>query len=188
MKDLLDDPASAILDIDRTRGRDHPLRHAIRSSTSACRWPASLIPWIDKRARQRPEQGRVEGPGRDQQDPRPRGQPDPDRRPVRAHRRHALPQPGADHQAQARTCRSTRSTACWPRPTSGCKVVPNEREIIDARTDPGGGHRHARRCRSAACASSTWGREYLTAFTCGDQLLWGAAEPLRRMLRILIEA
>ena len=31
------------------------------------------------------------------------------------------------------------------------------------------------------------GREYLTAFTVGDQLLWGAAEPLRRMLRILIE-
>ncbi|MBI9020677.1 MAG: aspartate-semialdehyde dehydrogenase [Verrucomicrobia bacterium] len=29
------------------------------------------------------------------------------------------------------------------------------------------------------------GPEYLAAFTCGDQLLWGAAEPLRRMLRIL---
>ncbi|MFA7256134.1 MAG: aspartate-semialdehyde dehydrogenase [Kiritimatiellales bacterium] len=32
------------------------------------------------------------------------------------------------------------------------------------------------------------GPEYLTAFTCGDQLLWGAAEPLRRMLRILQNA
>jgi aspartate-semialdehyde dehydrogenase len=30
------------------------------------------------------------------------------------------------------------------------------------------------------------GGEYLTAFTVGDQLLWGAAEPLRRMLRILL--
>jgi hypothetical protein len=30
------------------------------------------------------------------------------------------------------------------------------------------------------------GPEYLQAFTCGDQLLWGAAEPLRRMLRILL--
>jgi hypothetical protein len=29
------------------------------------------------------------------------------------------------------------------------------------------------------------GPEYLSAFTVGDQLLWGAAEPLRRMLRIL---
>jgi aspartate-semialdehyde dehydrogenase len=32
------------------------------------------------------------------------------------------------------------------------------------------------------------GPEYLGAFTIGDQLLWGAAEPLRRMLRILLEA
>ena len=31
------------------------------------------------------------------------------------------------------------------------------------------------------------GPEYLSAFTVGDQLLWGAAEPLRRMLRILME-
>ena len=32
------------------------------------------------------------------------------------------------------------------------------------------------------------GGEYISAFTVGDQLLWGAAEPLRRMLRILLEA
>ena len=32
------------------------------------------------------------------------------------------------------------------------------------------------------------GPEYLGAFTIGDQLLWGAAEPLRRMLRIVVEA
>ena len=31
------------------------------------------------------------------------------------------------------------------------------------------------------------GPQYLAAFTVGDQLLWGAAEPLRRMLRILLE-
>jgi len=31
------------------------------------------------------------------------------------------------------------------------------------------------------------GPQYLSAFTCGDQLLWGAAEPLRRMVRILLE-
>ena len=31
------------------------------------------------------------------------------------------------------------------------------------------------------------GPGYLSAFTVGDQLLWGAAEPLRRMLRILLE-
>jgi aspartate-semialdehyde dehydrogenase len=32
------------------------------------------------------------------------------------------------------------------------------------------------------------GPEYLTAFTVGDQLLWGAAEPIRRILRIVLEA
>jgi len=32
------------------------------------------------------------------------------------------------------------------------------------------------------------GGDYLSAFTVGDQLLWGAAEPLRRMLRLLLEA
>lgn len=32
------------------------------------------------------------------------------------------------------------------------------------------------------------GPEYVSAFVVGDQLLWGAAEPLRRMLRILLQA
>ena len=32
------------------------------------------------------------------------------------------------------------------------------------------------------------GGEYLQAFTVGDQLLWGAAEPLRRMMRIIVGA
>ena len=31
------------------------------------------------------------------------------------------------------------------------------------------------------------GNDYLAAFTVGDQLLWGAAEPLRRMLKILLD-
>ena len=30
------------------------------------------------------------------------------------------------------------------------------------------------------------GPQYVSAFTCGDQLLWGAAEPLRRMLRLVL--
>jgi aspartate-semialdehyde dehydrogenase len=32
------------------------------------------------------------------------------------------------------------------------------------------------------------GPRHLAAFTIGDQLLWGAAEPLRRMLRLLLDA
>jgi len=66
------------------------------------------------------------------------------------------------------------------------KVVPNTREatlrdltpvaVTGTMTIPVG------RLRKLAM-----GAEYLGAFTIGDQLLWGAAEPLRRMLRILLE-
>ena len=67
------------------------------------------------------------------------------------------------------------------------KVVPNEREISERELTPAAvtgtltvpvGRLH----------KMAMGPEYLAAFTCGDQLLWGAAEPLRRMLRILLDA
>jgi aspartate-semialdehyde dehydrogenase len=66
------------------------------------------------------------------------------------------------------------------------KVVPNERELSERDLTPAAvtgtltvpvGRLH----------KMAMGPEYLAAFTCGDQLLWGAAEPLRRMLRILLE-
>jgi len=67
------------------------------------------------------------------------------------------------------------------------KVVPNTREatvqqltpvaVTGTMTIPVG------RLRKLAM-----GPDYLGAFTIGDQLLWGAAEPLRRMLRLLVEA
>jgi len=66
------------------------------------------------------------------------------------------------------------------------KVVPNQREasmkdltptaVTGTLTVPVG------RIRKLAM-----GGEYISAFTVGDQLLWGAAEPLRRMLRVLLE-
>ena len=43
------------------------------------------------------------------------------------------------------------------------------------------------RLRKLAMGAGPHGGEYLAAFTVGDQLLWGAAEPLRRMLRILLD-
>jgi aspartate-semialdehyde dehydrogenase len=67
------------------------------------------------------------------------------------------------------------------------KVVPNEREISERELTP-----------TAVTGTLTvpvgrlhkmaMGNDFLGAFTVGDQLLWGAAEPLRRMLRILLEA
>lgn len=66
------------------------------------------------------------------------------------------------------------------------EVVPNEKEATLARLTPtavtGRLHVPVGRLRKL-----NFGPEYLSAFTVGDQLLWGAAEPLRRMLRILQE-
>ena len=65
------------------------------------------------------------------------------------------------------------------------KVVPNDKEVTLQQLTP-----------AAVSGSLTvpigrirkmmMGPEYLSAFTVGDQLLWGAAEPLRRMLRLLV--
>jgi aspartate-semialdehyde dehydrogenase len=66
------------------------------------------------------------------------------------------------------------------------EMVPNDREISVKELTPaaitGGLEVGVGRLRKL-----NMGGEYLSAFTVGDQLLWGAAEPLRRMLRILIE-
>jgi len=65
------------------------------------------------------------------------------------------------------------------------RIVPNERESTLARLTPaavtGTLEIAVGRIRHLAMGS-----DYLTAFTVGDQLLWGAAEPLRRMLRLLV--
>ena len=65
-------------------------------------------------------------------------------------------------------------------------VVPNEKEasLRDLTPTAVSG---TLKCRSAVSRSSRWAA-ITCAFTVGDQLLWGAAEPLRRMLRILLES
>ena len=67
------------------------------------------------------------------------------------------------------------------------KVVPNRREETLAELTPaavtGKLSVPVGRLRKMSI-----GRQYLAAFTVGDQLLWGAAEPLRRMVRILLDA
>ena len=66
------------------------------------------------------------------------------------------------------------------------RLVPNQRERSERELTPaavtGEMHIPVGRLRKLSM-----GGEYLSAFTVGDQLLWGAAEPLRRMLRILSE-
>ncbi len=67
------------------------------------------------------------------------------------------------------------------------KVVPNDREATLQQLTPAAvtGHLHVPVGR---LRKMNMGDDYLSAFTVGDQLLWGAAEPLRRMLKILLEA
>jgi aspartate-semialdehyde dehydrogenase len=71
------------------------------------------------------------------------------------------------------------------------KVVPNEKEASIRQLTPaavtGTLNVPVGRLRKLDLDKSAPGR-FLSAFTCGDQLLWGAAEPLRRMLRILLDA
>ena len=66
------------------------------------------------------------------------------------------------------------------------KVIPNERQASMSELTPaavtGQLITPVGRLRKL-----NMGNDYLSAFTVGDQLLWGAAEPLRRMLRILVE-
>jgi aspartate-semialdehyde dehydrogenase len=66
------------------------------------------------------------------------------------------------------------------------KVVPNTREASLAALTPAAVSGKLE-VPVGRLRKLPMGPEYLSAFTVGDQLLWGAAEPLRRMLRILIE-
>jgi aspartate-semialdehyde dehydrogenase len=67
------------------------------------------------------------------------------------------------------------------------RVVPNDREHSMRELTPAAvtGRMHVAVGR---LRKLSMGNEYLGAFTVADQLLWGAAEPLRRMLRILLQA
>jgi len=65
-------------------------------------------------------------------------------------------------------------------------VVPNRKEESIAELAPSK-ISGTRRIPIGRIRQLAMGPEYISAFTVGDQLLWGAAEPLRRMLRILVD-
>ena len=178
----LDDPASAILEIDR-KVLAHQ-RAGIDATQFGVPLAGSLIPWIDadlgngqskEEWKAGVETNKILGTSADE--PRRHG------RPVHPHRRDALPLPGADPQAARGPPGRRDREARWTRTTSGPSVVPNTKEASMAELTP-------------VAASGTldipvgrirkleMGPQYISAFTVGDQLLWGAAEPLRRMLRI----
>ncbi len=182
---LVEDPASAILEIDKKvadfiRSERYPLEA----------WPVplagNLIPWIDVAL----ESGQSKEEWKAQVEANK----------ILGRSDSQIPIDGLCVRVGAMRCHSQALTIKLTRDVgleeihgliaahnAWVKVVPNDRE------------RSMRELTPAAVTGTltvpvgrmrklNMGPQYLTAFTCGDQLLWGAAEPLRRMLRILLEA
>lgn len=181
--DLLADPASAILEIDRQvteRLRDGSLPQKEFGFPLA----GSLLPWIDREVED--GQSREEWKGF-----------------VETNKilgtREPIPVDGLCVRVGAMRCHSQALTiklkkdvpladieALLAADNDWVKLVPNTKADSLAQLTP------------AAVSGSLavpvgrvrkmkMGPKFVSAFTCGDQLLWGAAEPLRRMVRILLE-
>ena len=181
--ELLNDPASAILDIDRAvsealQRRDFP------KTQFGVPLAASLIPWIDKDL----------GDGQSREEWKAGAESNK----IMGTEANPVPVEGICVRVSAMRCHSQALTIKLKRNlplaeierliaggNDWVKVIPNEREASIAALAP------------AAVSGSmsipigrlrklSRGGEYLSAFTVGDQLLWGAAEPLRRTMRFLL--
>ena len=182
--DKLADPASAILDIDRTvaetlRGDAFPV------DNFGVPLAGSLIPWIDKQL--------ANGQSREEW----KAQAETNKIIGRSGR--PIPVDGICVRIGAMRCHSQALTiklnkdvpladieSLLAEHNPWSKVIPNTKEDTLAGLTPtavtGTLSVPVGRLRKL-----NMGSQYLSAFTVGDQLLWGAAEPLRRMLRILQE-
>jgi len=185
-KSLLDDPGSAILDIDREvagilRDERFPTEHF------GVPLAGSLIPWIDKDL----------GDGMSREEWKGTAETNKILGRGGASGKAAIPVDSICVRIGAMRCHSQALTIKLRRDVplaeierilasanEWVRVVPNTREESIGRLTPAAVTGELvvpiGRLRKLAM-----GGEYLGAFTVGDQLLWGAAEPLRRMLRIL---
>ena len=181
--ELLDDPASAILEIDR-RVTEEMRSDTFPTEQFGVPLAGSLIPWIDTEMEngQSREEWKAEAEANKILD-----------------RDRNIPIDGLCVRVGAMRCHSQALTVKLRRnapldeindmlaaANPWVKVLENERDLTAAELSP------------AAVTGSldipvgrlrkmSMGDDYLAAFTVGDQLLWGAAEPLRRMLNILHE-
>jgi len=183
VRELLADPASAILEIDRKVAQ--VLRSdALPKEHFGVALAGSLIPWIDKEMEN--GQSREEWKGQAEGNK------------ILGRENRPIPIDGLCVRIGAMRCHSQALTikltrdlplaeigAILASANHWVKVVPNTREASMRELSP------------AAVTGSlsvpvgrlrklNMGGQYLSAFTVGDQLLWGAAEPLRRMLRIVL--
>jgi aspartate-semialdehyde dehydrogenase len=179
----IDDPSASALDIDR-RVTAALRNGALPKSEIGYPLAASLLPWIDKDLGngQSREEWKAQAEGNK----------------ILGRSARPIPIDGICVRVGAMRCHSQAMTfklkrdvpladieAMIAADNAWVKVVPNTREatirdltpvaVTGTMTIPVG------RLRKLAM-----GPDYLGAFTVGDQLLWGAAEPLRRMLRILL--
>jgi aspartate-semialdehyde dehydrogenase len=198
VRTLLDDPHSAILEIDRRISSTQRGLGAEETAQFGVPLAGSLIPWIDKdlglgKARGEPGWGtsREEWKGMAETN-KILGQGE-------AFGSPAVPVDGFCVRVGTMRCHSQALTfklkkdvpladveAMIAADNEWVRVVPNTREDTLRELTPvavtGTMNIPVGRIRKMAM-----GPQYLGAYTIGDQLLWGAAEPLRRMLRILLE-
>jgi aspartate-semialdehyde dehydrogenase len=183
-KNLLDEPASAILDIDREVAgilRDEKFP----TSNFGVPLAGSLIPWIDKDL------------GNGQSREEWKGQAETNK--ILGLGAAPIPVDGLCVRIGAMRCHSQALTiklkkdvpldeinAMLAAHNDWVKVVPNQREISMRELTPAA-VTGTLTVPVGRLRKMSMGPEYLSAFTVGDQLLWGAAEPLRRMLRILLQ-
>ncbi len=198
VKALLDDPKSAILEIDRKVIAKQRSLSAAETANFGVPLGGSLIPWIDKDLGI--GKGRDEaGWGMSKEEWKGMAETNKILGQGEGYGSAPIPVDGFCVRVGAMRCHSQALTfklkkdvpvadieAMIAADNDWVQVVPNNREatirgltpvaVTGTMTIPVG------RIRKLAM-----GPEYVGAFTIGDQLLWGAAEPLRRMLRILIE-
>jgi aspartate-semialdehyde dehydrogenase len=182
----LEDPASAILELDRTVA-DTMRSPAFPKKEIGYPLAGSLLPWIDKDL----------GNGQSREEWKAQAEAN---KILGRSNGNVIPMDGICVRIGAMRCHSQAMTIKLRRPVpldevegmladahDWVKVVPNRREESLAELTP-----------AAVTGKLTvpvgrlrklpMGEDYLAAFSVGDQLLWGAAEPLRRMVRILLDA
>lgn len=181
---LLDDPASAILQIDQAvyealRGEDYPREHF------GVPLAGSLIPWIDRAS--------------DSGQSREEWKAGAEANKILGRQDNPVPIDGVcvrigamRSHCQALTIKLRREVPLdeieniVAQDNEWVRVIPNEPEASKSELTPAA-VTGTLTVATGRLRKLAMGPQYLAAFTAGDQLLWGAAEPLRRMLRILLE-
>jgi aspartate-semialdehyde dehydrogenase len=199
VRPLLDDPKSAILEIDRQLAAAQRQLGEAETANFGVPLGGSLIPWIDKDLGAGKQPGEA-GWGISREEWKGGAETNKILGQGPSFGSAAVPVDGFCVRVGAMRCHSqallfklkkdvplAEIEGLIANDNAWVKLVPNQREATMRELTPvavtGTMSIQVGRLRKMAM-----GPEYLGAFSVGDQLLWGAAEPLRRMLRIVVEA